>query len=98
MVLVDWQTVAFPYLDVDVPVVDALVQRARPASVRTVIVGGEVILRDGKSTRLDKQAILDELVASLRVPLTAAEQRRREVALALLPHVARFYDGWLDDE
>jgi cytosine/adenosine deaminase-related metal-dependent hydrolase len=97
MVLVDWESVAFPYLDADVPVVDALVQRARPGSVRTVIVGGEMILRDGKSTRLDKQAVLEELAASLRVPLTSAEQRRRDVAPVLLPHVARFYDGWLDD-
>jgi hypothetical protein len=32
----------------------------------------------------------------LRAPLTAAEQRRREVAPLLLPHVARFYDGWLN--
>ena len=97
MVLVDWDSVAFPYLDADVPVVDALVQRARPSSVRTVIVGGEVILRDGKSTRLDKQAIMEEFAASLRLPLTPAEQRRREVAPALLPHVARFYDGWLSE-
>jgi 5-methylthioadenosine/S-adenosylhomocysteine deaminase len=97
MVLVDWQSVAFPYLDADVPVVDALVHRARPGSVRTVIVGGEVILRDGKSTRLDKQAVLAEFAASLDVPLTPAEQRRREVAPALLPHVARFYDGWLNE-
>jgi hypothetical protein len=37
-----------------------------------------------------------ELAASLSVPLTAAEERRREVAPLLMPHVARFYDGWLD--
>jgi len=79
-----------------VPVVDALVHRARPAGVQTVIVAGEVVLRDGKSTRLDKRAIMQELASSLGVPLTAAEQRRREVARALFPHVARFYDGWLD--
>jgi cytosine/adenosine deaminase-related metal-dependent hydrolase len=97
MVLVDWGSVAYPYLDPDVPVVDALVHRARPAGVRTVIVAGEVILRDGKSTRLDKRAMLDELAASLRVSLTPAERRRREVSRELIPHVAHFYDGWLDE-
>lgn len=96
MVLVDWDSIAEPYLDPDVPVVDALLHRAKPSGVRTVIVAGEVILRNGKSTRLDKQAILAELAAALRQPLTAAEQRRREVAPLLMPHVRRFYEGWLD--
>jgi cytosine/adenosine deaminase-related metal-dependent hydrolase len=97
LILVDWGSIAQPYLDPAVPIVDALVHRGRPTSVRTVIVAGEVVLRDGQSTRLDKGAIMDELAASLRVPLTPAEQRRREVAPILLPHVARFYDGWLDE-
>ena len=96
LVLVDWDSVAEPYLDPDVPVVDALVQRGRPAGVSTVIVGGEVVLRDGRCTRLDKRAIMEALAASLRAPLTAAEQRRREVAPLLMLHIARFYDGWLD--
>jgi cytosine/adenosine deaminase-related metal-dependent hydrolase len=96
MVLIDWDSIAQPYLDPAVSVVDALVQRGRPAGVRTAIVAGEVVLRDGRSTRLDKAALMAELAASLRAPLTAAEQRRREVAPLLLPHVARFYDGWLN--
>lgn len=95
MVLVDWDSVAQPYLDPSVAVVDALVHRGRPAGVRTVIVAGEVVLRDGKSTRLDKDAIMQDLATSLSAPLTPAEERRREVAPLLMPHVARFYDGWL---
>ena len=97
MVLVDWDTIAQPYLDPDVPVVDALVHRGRPSGVRTVVVAGEVVLRDGKSARLDKDAVMENLAASLHVPLTLAEQRRREVAPLLLPHVARFYDDWLGE-
>jgi cytosine/adenosine deaminase-related metal-dependent hydrolase len=96
LVLVDWDSIAQPYLDPSVPVVDALVQRGRAAGVQTAIVAGEVVLQNGRSTRLDKAALMEELAASLRAPLTPAEQRRREVASLLLPHVARFYDGWLD--
>jgi cytosine/adenosine deaminase-related metal-dependent hydrolase len=95
MVLVDWDAVARPYLDPDVSVVDAVVQRGRISGVRTVIVAGEVLLREGVSTRLDKAAIMQQLTESLAVPLTSAELRRREVARRLLPAVARFYDGWL---
>jgi 5-methylthioadenosine/S-adenosylhomocysteine deaminase len=90
MVLVDRGTIAQPCLDPSVPVVDTLVQRGRTSGVRTAIVAGEGVLQDGRSTRLDKDALMAELAASLRAPLTAAEQRRREVAPLLLPHVARF--------
>jgi cytosine/adenosine deaminase-related metal-dependent hydrolase len=96
LVLVDWDSIAAPYLDPDVPIVDALLHRGRPAGVRTVVVAGEVVLRDGRSTRLDKSAIMGALADSLRAPLTAAEQRRREIAPQLFPHVARFYERWLD--
>jgi hypothetical protein len=80
-----------------VSVVDALVHRGRTSGVQTAIVAGEVVMHGGRSTRLDKAALMAELAASLRAPLTAAERRRREVAPLLLPHVARFYDGWLDE-
>ena len=94
LVLVDWRQIAFPYLDRDVPVVDAVVQRARTSGVQTVVVGGEVILRDGKFTRIDKEEALKELAARLNVPLRPAEERRRKLAGALFPHVRQFYDGY----
>jgi hypothetical protein len=56
-----------------------------------------VILRDGRFTRVDRAAALEELAAALRVPLRPDEERRRTIAAALFPHVRRFYDGWLDE-
>jgi 5-methylthioadenosine/S-adenosylhomocysteine deaminase len=63
-----------------------------------VIVGGEVVLRDGQVTRVDKGAALEELAATLRSPLTPEEGHRRRLSRALMPHVRRFYEGWLDTE
>jgi cytosine/adenosine deaminase-related metal-dependent hydrolase len=96
LVLVRWPGIAEPYLDPDMPVLDAVVHRAR-APVDTVIVNGEVVLRDGRFTRVDKAAALAELAASLRVPLRPEEERRRQLAREVFPHVRRFYDGWLDE-
>ena len=96
MVVMNWTGIAFPYLDHDVPVVDTVVYRGRPASVEAVMVAGEVIYKDGHFTRIDRDAALRELAASLASPPDADEIRRRELARAVLPHVKRFYEGWLD--
>jgi cytosine/adenosine deaminase-related metal-dependent hydrolase len=83
-----------PYLDPDVSIVDALVHRGRAADVETVLVGGEVVLRNGRFTRLDRDEILTALAASLGRPLLPHEERRRQLSRKILPHVRRFYDDW----
>ncbi len=97
MVVMSWKHIAHPYLDADVPVVDALVHLARTSGVETVIVGGEPVLHDGRFTRIDKDAAMEALAASLRVPLKPHELKRREVATKLFPHIRKFYadEGYL---
>ena len=70
LVVMSWRDIAYPFLDLefDVSVVDAVVHRARTSGVKSVIVGGEEILRDGHFTRVDKAAALEELAASLARP------------------------------
>lgn len=97
LVLLDWRHIAHPYLDPETPLLEAVVHRGRATGVATVLVDGEVILRDGRFTRVDKTARLEELAASLRVPLRQDEERRRRLARAVFPYVRRFYDGWLDE-
>jgi cytosine/adenosine deaminase-related metal-dependent hydrolase len=96
LVLIPWRSIAHPYLDPDSTPLDAVVHRARASAVDTVLVAGEVLLRRGRFTRVDKDAVLDELAASLRAPLTEEEESRRRLSRAVFPHVKRFYDGWLD--
>ena len=97
LVLLDWRRLAHPYLDPDTPVLEAVVHRARTADVRTVVVAGEAIFRDGRFTRVDETACLAELAAAMRQPLQPEEERRRRLARAVFPHVRRLYDGWLDE-
>ncbi len=97
LVLLSWRQIAHPYLDPDTSVVDAVVHRAKTAGVALVMVAGEVVVRDGRFTRIDKDAAIAELAASLRVPLTPEEEARRELSRAVFPVVKGFYDGWLDE-
>ncbi len=96
LVLMPWPHLAYPYLDPTVSVVDAVLHRGKVSGVETVLVAGEVVLRDGQITRVNKAAVLEELATALRQPLSQEEAWRRQLASAVFPHVQRFYDGWLD--
>lgn len=98
LVVMDWKHIAYPYLDDEVPIVDAVVQLARTTGVETVLIGGEPVLLDRKFTRLDKHAAVEALAQSLRAPLRPDELKRREFAKRVFPHVKQFYadEGYLD--
>ena len=98
LVLVDLRNIEEPYLDPEVPVVDALVHRGRGIDVDTVLVDGEVVLRDGRVTRVDKEALFREIKAALDRPLSAREVERRELARLVEPHLRRFYQGTVPRE
>ncbi|HXJ83566.1 MAG TPA: amidohydrolase family protein [Candidatus Methylomirabilis sp.] len=97
LVLLSWPHIASPYLDPETSVVDAVVHRAKASSVALVMVAGEVVLRDGRFTRVDKEAVLAELAAFMRAPLGPEDESRRRLSQAVFPVVKQFYDGWLDE-
>jgi len=96
MVLLDWKQISYPYLDSEVPVLDAVIQRAKMEGVQTVITAGEIIYQDGKFTRLDRDAALRQLSDILKRPLSGEEIERRRLAKAVFPHVKAFYEGYCD--
>jgi 5-methylthioadenosine/S-adenosylhomocysteine deaminase len=98
LVLMKWRQIAYPYLDPGVPLVDAVVHRAKTSAVETVLVAGEPVLRDGQFTRVNKADVLEALAAAMRAPLQAAEERRGALSPAVFPYVKHFYDGWLDEK
>ena len=100
LIVMSWRDIAYPFLDldIDVSVVDALVHRAKASGVKTVVVGGEPILHEGRFTRVDKAAVLEELAGSLARPANEDEIRRSRLSRDVLPHVRRFYEGYLDAE
>ena len=98
MVLVDMRNIEEPFLDPRVPVIDALVHRGRGIDVDTVLVDGEVVLRDRQLTKIDKEALFKEIKASLDRPLTSQEEERRELARLVEPHLRQFYLGTMPQD
>jgi 5-methylthioadenosine/S-adenosylhomocysteine deaminase len=98
MVLIDWRQISYPYLDDETPLLNAVLQRAKTSGVRTVMCDGEVIYRDGRFTRVDRDAALHALHEDLQKALSDDEVERRRLSKALLPHVKAFYAGYFDPE
>ena len=96
LVLVDWHAVTHPYQSPDLGFVDVLVQRAKSGSVHSVMVGGDWVYRDRRFTRVDRDEVLAQIARQLSQPLTEQERERGNLARDVMPHVRRFYDGYLD--
>jgi 5-methylthioadenosine/S-adenosylhomocysteine deaminase len=98
LVLIDWDKLAYPYLDPETSAVDAVVRRAKGEAVDLVMVAGEVVYEGGRFTRVDRAAALRELHDSLQHALAEDEIERRQLSKAVLPHVRRLYAGYFDPE
>jgi len=96
MVLLSLRHIEEPYLDEGVPIVDAVVHRARVLDVDTVLIDGELVMQGRRLTRIDRSTLLKELGKALNRPLRPRETERRELASALEPHLRRFYAEPID--
>ena len=94
IILVNLAGISEPYLHEETNIVDALLYRGRGTDVDTVIVDGEVIMRDREFTRVNKHEIWARLKENLSRPLDAQEIERGELSAELLPYVNRFYQQW----
>lgn len=98
LVLFDWREVTWPYQDEAIGLLDVLVQRAKAKAVGSVMVGGEWIYRDRRFTRVDRNAVLDGIAEALARPRGEAERDRISLSENVMPHVRRFYEGYLDNQ
>jgi 5-methylthioadenosine/S-adenosylhomocysteine deaminase len=96
LVLLDWKQISYPYLDTEMPLLDAVILRAKTEGVKMTMCAGEVLYQDGKFTRVDKDAALKALHDDLQKALTNDEVERRMLSKALLPHVRKFYANYID--
>ncbi len=94
MVVVNTDAVNFPYLQPGTDPVDALLYRAKGNDVRTVMIDGEVVLRDGRFTTIDEDQIAARLAASAETAGTELHSRWAEALVELRPYVREFYANW----
>ena len=94
MVLLDLAAMEEPYIEPDTSVVDTILYRGKASHVDTVLIQGEVVVRDGHFIKADKAEIVREMRDNLSGPLEPETVAARRMASRLTPYVAEFYDEW----
>ena len=98
MVLLDWEAMTAPYFegtgDDAADAVNAVVYRGKSTHVDTVVINGEVVLRDGRSAKVDEEALSAELQEQLSRPIEPETLANRDMAARLQPYIHQFYDDW----
>ncbi len=94
VVLMDWATIARPFVEARTPLLDALLLRSRKGAVRTVFVAGERLVENGRVTRIDREAVLAEIAGRLGRPPTPAEERAQAMVDRLMPHLEAWFRAY----
>lgn len=92
IVLVNCRDLSWPYLSPAVDPLTVVMMRAKSANVETVLVNGQIVLKEGQPTGFDWQALGEEIADQL----TAAPNRssERSLAKAMRPYLAQWYAEW----
>ena len=96
LVLFDWKDITWPYQDKDIPLLEVFLRRAKRSSVKTVIIGGEIVYQNGCFVKVDHKNILDQIHQDLSRKDTPKELNRRDTSKNILSTVEKFYQGWLE--
>ena len=94
IVLMDMASIQEPYLDPDIHIIDALLYRGKARHVDTVIINGEVVLRDGKFVKISKEDVVKELRERYSRPMEQSVVETRSMVQRLIPYVEQFYQSW----
>jgi cytosine/adenosine deaminase-related metal-dependent hydrolase len=93
-ILMDRAGFATPSWDADVPLLDALLHRAKAGDVHTSMVAGRLIMQNRTVLFVDKAALTAEIAERLSAPADDAEVGARTLARDVLPYVEAFYATW----
>ena len=94
IILVNLESITEPYLDPELSIVNVLLGRGKKSDIDTVMIDGEIVLRNRQHTRINRSEIIAGLRESLSTPLKPSDVERVQFAQDLYPHVFDFYRGW----
>jgi cytosine/adenosine deaminase-related metal-dependent hydrolase len=94
LVLLDLNAMTEPYSDAGIDVVDMLLYRGKASHVDTVMIQGEVVVRDGTFIKMDKAEVLREIKEQFARPVEGQALEAKKLAQGLTPFVEEFYKDW----
>jgi len=95
-VVINHRRALFPYQDDLIPILDAVLQRAKTDAVDATVINGVTVYENGRFTQVDREAILQEIAAVFAKPRTGAETEMIEVSRQMQAFVKDYYDKYFD--
>jgi cytosine/adenosine deaminase-related metal-dependent hydrolase len=96
-VVINHKRALFPYQDSLIGIVDAIMQRAKSASVDATIIHGVTVYEDGEFKTIDRDDVLSEIAARLAPRRTEDEQDLIALSRDMQSFVRSFYARYYDD-
>ncbi len=96
-VILDYDSATFPFQDTDIAPLDALIHRAKTKDVKTVMIEGQIVYKNGTFTQVDRDAILAQISKAMSAPRDDDELERHWLRENVFPVVEDFYDGYLQN-
>ncbi len=81
-----------PYCDPATSIVDLILHRSRKDAIQHVFVDGNMVVRDGRVTLFDRDAVLEDIRLRLSQPWTTVETEAREMVHAALPAIRKAHE------
>lgn len=97
IVLLDLKRMSEPFCSSDINILDLLIYRGRGMDVDTVLVGGDVLVRNKKLTKIDREEVIRKLQESLPADYEAVFRKRNKLFTSLRNKVAEHYTGWFEE-
>ncbi len=94
LVLLDLNAITEPYTDAGIDVVDTLLYRGKASHIDTVMIQGEVVVRNGPFIKMDKADVLREIKEQFARPVEEKALEAKKLAQGLTPFVQEFYKDW----
>jgi len=94
MVLLNYEEMCYPFVNPGHDPIEILLYRGMGRHVDTVMVNGRVVVRQGKVTTIDEEALATRLREAASRPRTSQETTLAAMMDELKGHVIRYYQGW----
>ncbi|GHH72784.1 5-methylthioadenosine/S-adenosylhomocysteine deaminase [Streptosporangium violaceochromogenes] len=94
LLVLDWERLNAPVGPTGPAVVDDLVYKAARSHIRSVVVGGREVVRDGTHVTVDKDEVGAEIHRQLSAPPSHQDERRLATLRRVLPYVDAYWDGY----
>ena len=93
LIAISLKRTSLPYLDPDMPLLEALLARVHGSDVRLTMVDGRILYRDGRFLELDLDEIEQAAVSTARLARRPKDPANRHRTVDLQDLLRRHYEG-----